>query len=213
VFVETNWLFACAAPAHHQVPAAVELLDRAKTGEFILHLPNLCIGEARHAIRTKCQPRTEANALRRFITYATAALSINAADATIARTMLDKYESSIKADLDSLDDRLNSLANLPYVNVFSLDEDMLALTTGLAFAGITPKPFDQAILASILVSAERLWENGERGLSFCETDSDLQPWSRSGDTKTDLRAAYDNAHVWVYGDFTLTQPARKQDFL
>ena len=97
VFVETNWLFAYAAPAHHQVPAAIELLDRAKNGEFVLHLPNLCIGEARNAIRTKCQPRTEADAIRRFLTNATATSHVTAADAAIARTIIDKYESTIKA--------------------------------------------------------------------------------------------------------------------
>jgi hypothetical protein len=40
VFVESNWLFAFAAPAHHQVPAAAELLERARLGEFTLHMPN-----------------------------------------------------------------------------------------------------------------------------------------------------------------------------
>ena len=49
IFVETNWLFAYAAPAHHQVPAAAELLDRARRGEFTVHMPNICLGEARQA--------------------------------------------------------------------------------------------------------------------------------------------------------------------
>ena len=62
VFVESNWLFGYLAPAHHQVRAAVELFDRAMRDEFTLHLPNMCIGKARQAIRSKCQPRTEANA-------------------------------------------------------------------------------------------------------------------------------------------------------
>ena len=89
---------------------------------------------------------------------------------------------------------------------------MLARATALALAGIAPKPFDHAVLAGILVSAQRLWESGERGLSFCEADADLQPWGRYGDVKPELRAAYDQAHIWVYGDFTLTQPMRRPDF-
>jgi predicted nucleic acid-binding protein len=43
VFVETNWLHAYAAPAHHKVPAAVALLERAQRGEFMLHIPNVSI--------------------------------------------------------------------------------------------------------------------------------------------------------------------------
>lgn len=212
VFVETNWLFAYAAPAHHQVPAAAELLDRARNGEFTLHLPTLCIGEARRVIRTKCQPRTEANALRRFLAHATTTGQVAAADATTTRTILNQYESSIKADLDTLDDRLNNLARLPHLRIFGLDDDMLTRTTELALSGITPRPFDQAILGAVLVSAERLWAAGERRLSFCNIDTDLQPWGRTGDAKPELRAAYDNAHIWVYGDFTLTQPARREGF-
>jgi hypothetical protein len=190
----------------------VELLDRASRGEFTLHLPNVCIGEARQAIWKKCQPRTEASALRRFIHYAAAAGSVTAEDASIARTILDKYESSIEADLAQLDHRLRALAGLPYIDIFGIDEDMLVRSTELALAGITLKPFDQAILASVLVSARRLWDAGERELSFCEGDADLQPWVRGGGSKQALQAAYDDAHVWVYRDFTLTQPARRVDF-
>jgi len=76
VFVESNWLFGYLAPAHHQVRAAVELFDRAMRDEFTLHLPNMCIGKARQAIRSKCQPRTEANA--GFISWATPAGKGNA---------------------------------------------------------------------------------------------------------------------------------------
>jgi hypothetical protein len=50
---------------------------------------------------------------------------------------------------------------------------MLDRATKLALAGIAPKPFDHAILAGILVAAERLWATGERTLSFCEADTDL----------------------------------------
>jgi hypothetical protein len=36
VFVETNWIFDYAAPAHRKDPAAVELLERAGRGEVTL---------------------------------------------------------------------------------------------------------------------------------------------------------------------------------
>jgi hypothetical protein len=212
VFVETNWLFGYAAPAHHQVPAAAELLERARRGEFTLHIPNCCLGEARKAILAKCQPRSEANAIRRFLAQAESVGHIAKADASIARTLLDRYERSIKHDLDGLDFSLKALATLPCIEIFGLDDAMLTRSTELALAGITLKPFDQAILAGILVSAARLWNAGERALSFCETDSDLQPWDRDGRAKPPLRDTYDQAHVWVYGDFTLTEPQRRPGF-
>jgi len=106
VFVESNWLFAFAAPAHHQVPAAAELLDRAQHGEFILHMPNLCIGEAREAIMAKCQPRKEANAIRRFLSWSEPAGGVTKADAEVTRAILDKYENSVRQNLNDLDGTL-----------------------------------------------------------------------------------------------------------
>jgi hypothetical protein len=212
VFVETNWLFAYAAPAHHQVPQAAELFDRALRGEFTVHIPNICFGEARQAILTKCQPRNEANAIRRFLRWAQPIGRVTKTEATATRLVLDKYESSIKQDLENLDNTLRTLASLPFIEVFGLDSTMLERATELALAGIAPKPFDHALLASVLVLASRLWDAGERAISFCETDSDLQPWGKYGNAKPPLRNAFDQAHVWVYGDFTLTQPQRRQGF-
>jgi hypothetical protein len=191
VFVESNWLFGYAAPAHHQVPAAADLLERARQGEFTLHLPNICLGEARKAILVKCQPRNEANAIRRFLTWAEPVGYVAKEDADIARTLLDRYERSIEHDLDRLDDTLNTLATFPYIEIFGLDDVMLTRSTELALPGIALKPFDQAILAGVLVSAARLWNAGERAISFCEADSDLQPWDKYGNAKPPLRDAYD----------------------
>ena len=87
---------------------------------------------------------------------------------------------------------------------------MLDRATELALAGIAPKPFDHAMLAGVLVASSRLWDAGERVISFCETDTDLQPWDRHGNAKPPLRDAFNQAHVWVYEDFTLTQPQRQQ---
>jgi hypothetical protein len=129
-----------------------------------------------------------------------------------ARVILDKYENSVKRALDDLDTTLRQLAQLPYIKVFGLDDDMLNLATRLALDGVAYKPFDHAILASVLVRSSRLWDGGERGISFCEADADLQPWDKYGNAKRPLRAAYDRAHVWVYGDFTLADPPRRQDF-
>ena len=180
VFIETNWLFAYAAPAHHQVAAAAKLLERARQGEFTLHLPNICIGEARQAILTKCQPRNEVNAIRRFLSWAVAAKQVEGNDADAMRLVLDKFESRIKKELNDLDQTFQTLAGLSCVKIFALDDQMLGRATELALAGIALKPFDHAVLAGVLVGAERLWIAGERAIAFCEADSDLQPWDRHG---------------------------------
>jgi len=96
--------------------------------------------------------------------------------------------------------------------MFALDDAMLDLANQLALTKVAQKPFDHAILAGILVSSSRLWNQGERGISFAELDSDLQPWGQKGAPKDDLRKLYDDAHVWVYGDFTLQFPQRNADF-
>ena len=79
-------------------------------------------------------------------------------------------------------------------------------------AGSSLKPFDQAILAAVLVRAEELRRAGEAGLCFCETDSDLQPWDKHGDVKRPLTDLYDTAAVWVYGDFDLRAPERPENW-
>jgi len=49
-------------------------------------------------------------------------------------------------------------------------------------------------------------------ISFCEADSDLQPWDKFGNYKPPLMDAYDQAHVWVFGDYTLAEPRRPDGF-
>ena len=128
------------------------------------------------------------------------------------RLVLDKYESAIKGDLNQLEHTLRTLANRPFVEIFGMDDGMLDRATELVLSGLDLKPFDHAILASILVRASRLWDAGERAISFCETDGDLQPWDAYGNPKISLRDAFDAAHLWVYGDFTLTEPRRREGF-
>jgi len=53
VFVETNWVVDYCAPAHQRVPAAVELLKAANSGDIKLHLPSPCISESRSVTRLK----------------------------------------------------------------------------------------------------------------------------------------------------------------
>jgi len=101
--------------------------------------------------------------------------------------VLDKFLSGIKQNLDDLDNTLRRIASLPFIQVSGLDDSMLARATPLALAEFAAKPFDHAILANVLVRAERLWDEGKRDISFCEEDS-LTIFSRGTDTETLNRA-------------------------
>ncbi len=85
---------------------------------------------------------------------------------------------------------------------------MLERAIALAQADLSLQPFDQAILAAVLGRAEELRSQGETDLCFCVTDADLQPWDKRGNAKRLLTKLYDEALVWVYGDFGMNAPER-----
>jgi hypothetical protein len=113
-------------------------------------------------------------------------------------------EGLVKRDLGQLDELLASLDKEHGVEIFSMNEDMLVRSVQLLHLGL--QPFDQAILASILVKAETLKKNGIERFSFCEADSDLQPSDKLGAPKEPLLSIYDQAAIWVYQDFLLQEP-------
>jgi len=119
--------------------------------------------------------------------------------------VLDQFERLVKQDLDNLEARLEGLKAEKGLNVFSLSTDMLERSISLA-TELDLKPFDNSILAAILVCADELLKEGKWDLAFCELDGDLQPWDKNGNTKPVLTRLYDDARVWVYGDFTMTTP-------
>jgi len=94
VFVETNWIFAVAAPAHHKRLDAVELLERAGRNELQLHVPAPCLTEARQPIMMRCQPRHEAGAIRQFLLWARSAGTISAEYEQVTREVLDRFETT-----------------------------------------------------------------------------------------------------------------------
>ena len=203
VFVETNWVVGLVAPSHLQMPEAVELREKARNGLLKLYLPAISLTEARYPVRTKYQPRPAAEALRRYLRWATNAGKIETGQADIVRVALDQYQAAVLSELDELDVRLQSLAQDAGIEVFALTEAMLARAV---------KPFDQAILAAILVRGEQLRDEGADEVAFCELDSDLQPWDKKGETKQPLCGLYDSAHIWVYDDFSLGSPERPTRF-
>ncbi len=208
VFVESNWVFACCAPRHLRTPAAEQLRARARDGELALHLPAICLREGAAAIRQKCQPRVPEE-LRRFMRTARGSGALSAERAQAASQVLDLYSATVNAELRFLEDTLEALRRAPGVEAFALSEAMLERALQLRPDGLSGlKPFDEAILAAILVRAEALRADGAEELSFCTTDSDLQPWDRQREAREPLKSLYERADLWVYGDFTLTWPSR-----
>src|SRR5947208_2943582 len=81
------------------------------------------------------------------------------------------------------DQTLTSLTRQPGVDVFPFDVAMLERTTVFALEKLDLHPFDQAVLAAVLVRTEALRFDGETEFGFCELDSDLQPWDEHGKRK------------------------------
>lgn len=211
VFVETNWVVDCCAPAHQRSLAATRLLEGATAGTFTLHLPAPCLAEARTVIRVKFQPR-EADRLREYLKWAKANGHVDAGQVGAVRRVLEQFEQLVKRDLDNLETRLEGLKRERGLDVFALNGNMLARSVALTTEKFDLKPFDNSILAAILVRADELAKEGAVDLAFCELDGDLQPWDKNGNSKPVLTGLYDAARVWVYGDFTMTTPERRADW-
>ena len=210
VFVETNWVVAYAAPAHHRIPAALELFDRAANRELKLYLPVICIAEARRPIFA-LQSRNQADRVRQFLLWARDEGVLNAGEDETTRRVLDMMEGREKADLRRLDETFQSLKAAEGIEIFNLSQQMLERCADLSYLKLGLQPFDQAILAAILVRGEQLLTDGSEDLAFCELDSDLQPWDKDRNRKERLAELYDKARIWVYGDFLLQAPAKPHD--
>jgi predicted nucleic acid-binding protein len=210
VFVESNWVYSYSAPAHHKRQDAVNLLVRAENGEIRLHVPAICLTEARQAILARCQPRAEANAVRRFLARGRNDQTVSDEEDRVTRLVLQRFEHQVQAELRSLDDSLAALRAKPGVDVFPLSERMLERAVELTGLNLSLKPFDQAILAAVPGRARELSDEGEREFCFCELDSDLQPWDKSDNAKQPLTGLYDAEFVWVYGDFSMEEPKRPE---
>lgn len=210
VFIESNWVVSYAAPAHNKTYAAVELLKRANAGELQLYLPSICISESRHPIQEKFQARLEADRVRRFLLWGKQNKIIDSTTDEVVRRVLDQMEGLVKKDLERLDQLLRNLRHERGLETFDLTEEMVELCAELCHSGLDLKPYDQMILAAILVKAKQLKAKGIEEFAFCEADSDLQPWDKSGNVKVKLVKLYDDAHIWVYQDFLLEKPAIRE---
>jgi hypothetical protein len=122
------------------------------------------------------------------------------------------FERQVQTEITLLDGVLGALQAMPYLEQFPLNERMLERSISLAGSKVFLKPFDQAILAAILVRAEELRAAGETDVCFCEMDSDLQPWIDRDKANQPLTSFYAKAGVWVYDDFDMTFPQRPSGF-
>jgi predicted nucleic acid-binding protein len=159
VFVETNWVVYYAAPAHYRESAAVRLLDRARSGELQLHLPVICLSEARRPILT--MHRSRQGEIGEFLKWAKKQALVTANDDSGTRRVLNLLELQVKTGLAQLDQMLKSLMHETGVDVFSFDGAMAEKTAVLSLEKTDLQPFDQAILAAVLVRAGTLRSEGE----------------------------------------------------
>lgn len=210
VLVETNWVVDVVAPALSRNPDAARLLERARRGEIALHLPAICLVEARKVIRER-RIRADLDTIRAFVRDRRNAGDIDDTTANGAWDVLSRFQQYVDDERSQAPNRLTALAADPAVAVFPLDETMLARSLDLASdVAVNLKPFDLSILAGVLVQAARLRANGDN-VSFCTLDADLQPWDRNG-RRNDLADRFDEAGVWVFGDFLMSNPLRPDNW-
>lgn len=200
VFVETNWVFEFCAPAHRRTPEAIGLAERASKSELTLHVPSISLREGANAIRQKSQPKPKE--LQEFRRWAEANGKIDHATAQVATTFLQAYVSSVQADLAQLDSRIEQIRTSSGVEVFALSEPMLERAIELRAEVSGLKPFDEAILAAVLVRAADLKSKEPAAtLYFCDLDGDLVPLDRTGNPRTELTRLYDAVGIQVRQDF------------
>jgi predicted nucleic acid-binding protein len=213
VFLETNWLVAAAGPAHDRPPAALALLDSSRDGRIRIYIPACCIGEARKTIRVKSQPK-EADRLRSYVRWAVEQKLVDHETAESSRKMLSSFQARITSELARLNDTLRGITSAAGVEIVPLDGAVLDMSVDLHFREIELSEFDRAVLAAVLIKGRSLRDSGEADVNFCERDSHLWPWEKGTPARArpELKKLYDDAGVWVYSDFTLTNPKRPEGF-
>lgn len=171
------------------------------------------MSEARSVIRRKFQPRTQADNLRNYLRWAKQETIVTEEKSEIVRQVLDTYENVLQRELDCLEESLATLGKEPGVDVFPLTDRMLERSVQLGTERLELEPFDNSILAAVLTRADELKSTDKNAeIFFCELDSHLQPWDKFGNRKLPLAQLYDDAHVWVYGDFSMESPDRPEDW-
>jgi hypothetical protein len=201
VFVESNWIVDVCVPTFRRSPEAVALLDHAARGDVQIHIPHICFREAKAVILRKHQPK-EHSPLQQFRKWAKDQQLIDESASATVNSFLQIFSNTVTTELTRLDQRLTEIENARGVDVFALDEQMLERSIELRTEVPDPplKPFDEAILAAVLVRATSLAPDARR--AFCTLDLDLSPIVR-GSVRKHLKAIYDAAQIDVRTTFDL----------
>lgn len=186
VFVETNWIVGHAAPEHRQLPDARRLLERADDGEVKLYLPAFCLTEARATIPRRFRRRSESEDLREYLAWARAHGRVAHDEDTAVRRVLDLFDAKVRGELANVGATLDALRAHPGLEVFALDDEMLARAVEIGASELKLAPYDQAVLAAVLVRAARLRREGATDIAFCELEQDLQPRDKASNPKQPL---------------------------
>lgn len=169
IFIETNWLVDYAAPEGDRSPAALQLLERAASGECRLYLPVICLAEAKVVLPRRFPLTSIADRFRRLLF----ASGIGAPDREVTLRVLDQLESIVDIGLKESPSRLAGLQSSKGLEILPMTEASLqlqidlALTTGL-------KAYDLAILSIVLAKAAGLREESGTAAGFCTTDKNFR---------------------------------------
>jgi hypothetical protein len=199
--VETNWVVDVATPSLAENTTALELRERGRSGELSLHVPAVSLMEARRVVATR-MPRAQLNAIRGFVHRAVdeGQISRTAADATY--DSLARFQQFTVSEREHAPARITALASDASISVFPLDERMLQRSVDLVGeVGVALAPFDQSILAAVLVRGKDLRDAGHL-VSFATLDSDLLPWDRNG-APLPLLSLFERAGIEVFETFAL----------
>lgn len=211
VLVETNWVVDIVALSLSRNPDAFALRDSARRGDVVLHVPAVCLVEARKVVRER-RVRADLEAIRCFVRDRKGSGDFDGPTADAAFDVLSRFQQHVEHERAHAPERISDLAADHSITIFALDETMLSRSADLAAeAGIDLRSFDLSILAAVLIRGANLRSDGHE-VSFCTLDGDLQPWDRNG-RRIDLADLFDEAGVWVYGDFLMQTPPRPDNWL
>jgi hypothetical protein len=210
VLVETNWVVDVVAPSLSRNPDAAALYQRARRDDIVLHLPAICLLESKKVVKER-RVRADLEAIRSFVRDRKASAEIDESTTNAAFDVLSRFQQHVENERAQAPRRIADLAADRGIDVFALDEKMLARSIDLVSeTALNLNPFDLSILAAVLSRGATLHGQGH-DVSFCTLDADLQPWDRNG-RRTDLADLFDAAGIWVFGDFVMQTPPRPGAF-